>query len=200
MKVLIQNLVLFIVLSIAFSAMVSCTRTQTAAVDNTNATAPTGTILPNDKPKSAYPPAPSAIMQNEIKMLDGSTFKLEDKKGKVILVNMWATWCGPCIGEMPHFIELQEKYKDKGFEVIGLDSDDESKDDIEAFSAKQKLNYQLGWADGKLLMEFVKLSKLQGIPQSIIIDREGRLNGVFAGGGGKVIGQVKETVDRLMSE
>lgn len=200
MKVLIKNVALFIVLSIAFSALVSCTKTQTAAVENTNSSAPANTTTPNDKPKTAYPPAPSAIMQNEIKMLDGSTFKLEDKKGKVVLVNMWATWCGPCIGEMPHFVELQEKYKDKGFEVIGLDSDDEAKDEIEAFAAKQKLNYQLGWADGKLLMEFVKLSKLQGIPQSIIIDRDGKLNGVFAGGGGKVIGQVKETVDRLMSE
>jgi thiol-disulfide isomerase/thioredoxin len=147
-----------------------------------------------------YPPAPAALAQADVKRLDGTIYKLADKKGKVVLVNLWATWCGPCIGEMPHLVEMQEKYKDKGFEVIGLDTDDESKEDIEAFAAKQKLNYELGWADGKLMSEFVKLSKLQGIPQSILLNREGQLTGVFTGGGPKTIAKMKETVEKIMSE
>lgn len=201
MKVLFTNIVLFIVLSFAFSALTSCTKTQTATV-NDNPTAPSNTTdAPPDKKKINYPPAPSAIMQADIKLLDGTTFKLQDKKGKVVLVDLWATWCGPCIGEMPHFIEMQEKYKDKDFEIIGLDSDDnETKDQIDAFAAKQKLNYQLGWADSKLMFEFVKLSKLEGIPQSIIIDREGRLNGVFPGGSTSQINKMKETVEKLVNE
>ncbi len=202
MKVLFTNFVLFIVLSFAFSALTSCTNTQTAGV-NDNAAAPlnssTSPDAPPEKTKINYPPAPSAIMQNEIKSLDGTSFKLQDKKGKVVLVNLWATWCGPCINEMPHLNEMQEKFKDKGFEIIGLDTDDESKEDIDAFAAKQKLNYQLGWADGALMTEFVRLSKLQGIPQSILINREGQLTGVFTGGSPKTILKMKETVEKIVT-
>ncbi len=198
MKVLLKNLGLFIVLSFVFSALTSCTNSQTASVDN--AAAPTNTTGAPEKKKVNYPPAPSAIMTADVKSLDGTSFKLQDKKGKVVLVNLWATWCGPCINEMPHLNEMQEKYKDKGFEIIGLDTDDESKEDIDAFAAKQKLNYQLGWADGALMTEFVKLTKLQGIPQSILINRDGQLTGVFTGGSPKVINKMKETVEKIVNE
>jgi thiol-disulfide isomerase/thioredoxin len=200
MKVLFTNLVLFIVLSFAFSALTSCTSTQTASLNGNSTTAANTTDAPPEKKKINYPPAPSAIMTTDIKSLDGTNFKLQDKKGKVVLVNLWATWCGPCIAEMPHLIEMQEKFKDKGFEIIGLDSDDESKEEVEAFAAKQKLNYSLGWADGPLMGEFVKLTKLQGIPQSILINREGQLTGVFTGGGPKTVDKMKETVERIVSE
>jgi thiol-disulfide isomerase/thioredoxin len=200
MKFLLKNTALFIVLAFAFSALTSCTNTQTAGV-NTNSTTTANTSSgTTEKPKVNYPPAPSAIMQADIKNLDGTTFKLQDKKGKVVLVNLWATWCGPCINEMPHLNEMQEKYKDKGFEVIGLDSDNESKEDIEAFAAKQKLNYPLGWADGALMTEFVKLTRLNGIPQSILINREGQLTGVFTGGGKNTIAKMKETVEKIVNE
>jgi thiol-disulfide isomerase/thioredoxin len=200
MKVVLKNLALFIVLSLAFSALTSCTSTQTAPAGNETSTAPSNsTGQPPEKKKVVYPPAPSVIMQSEAKNIDGTTFKLEDKKGKVVLVNLWATWCGPCIGEMPHLIEMQEKYRDQGFEIIGLDTDDESKEDIEAFAAKQKLNYQLGWANTEMMTEFVKLSKMNGIPQSILINREGQLTGVFTGGSPKVINSMKETVERIVT-
>ncbi len=187
MKVLLRNLVLFIVFSFAFSALTSCTGTKSASVSG-NSTAPANTTdAPPEKKKINYPPAPSAIMTADIKNLDGTTFKLQDKKGKVVLINLWATWCGPCVAEMPHIVEMQDKFKDKGFEVIGLDSDGEPKDDIEAFASKQKLNYQLGWADEALVGEFIKVSRLQGIPQSLLINRDGQLTGVFTGGGANTV-------------
>lgn len=195
MKFLLKNLALFIFLSLAFSALTSCTSTQTAPAGNE-----TSTDQPTDKKKIVYPPAPQAIMTADVKNLDSTVYKLQDKKGKVVLVNLWATWCGPCIGEMPHLIEMQEKYRDKGFEIIGLDTDDEGKEEIEAFAAKQKLNYQLGWANMDIMTEFVKLSKMNGIPQSILINREGQLTGVFTGGSPKVINLMKETVERIVNE
>lgn len=154
---------------------------------------------------SGYPPPPAAIAQAEIKMVDGSTFKLEDKKGKVVLFNLWGIWCGPCIQEMPHLVELQEKYKDKNFEIIGLnvgdeDGNPETAENINAFVQKQRLNYQIGYADRKLFEEFAKVSKLAGVPQSVLISRDGKMTGVFSGGGPRVIGQLKETVDKMMSE
>ena len=64
---------------------------------------------------NGFPPAPVAVSQAEIKNIDGTSFKVEDKKGKVILLNLWATWCGPCRAEMPDLIDLQNKYRDKDF-------------------------------------------------------------------------------------
>jgi thiol-disulfide isomerase/thioredoxin len=199
MKVFFTNIALFTVLAVAFSALTSCTRSQTAA-NNDAASSNSTTDAPPEKKKINYPPAPSAIMQSDIKLLDGTTFKPADKKGKVILINLWATWCGPCIGEMPHLVEMQEKYKDKGFEIIGLDTDDEKKEDIDAFVAKQKLTYQIGWADGNLMGEFVKITRLQGIPQSLLINRDGQLTGVFTGGSGSTVNKMKETVDKIVNE
>ena len=199
MKVFFTNIALFIVLSFAFSALTSCTNTQTSAV-NENSTAANTTDAPSEKKKVIYPPAPAAIMQADIKLLDGTTFKLLDKKGKVLLVNLWATWCTPCVAEMPHLVEMQDKFKDQGFEIIGLDIDPETKEEIDAFAVKQKLNYQLGWADGNLMNEFVKITRLQGIPQSLLINREGQLTGVFTGGGGKTVAKMKETVEKIVNE
>ena len=199
MKVLLKNLGLFIVLSFAFSALTSCTSAPTAPADNSTVSANTSDASP-EKKKVNYPPAPSAIMQADVKLLDGTNIKLQDKKGKVVLVNLWATWCGPCINEMPHLREMQEKFKDKGFEIIGLDIDDESKEDIDAFSAKQKLNYQLGWSGNTIKNEFVKVTRLDGIPQSILINRDGQMTGVFTGGSPSVINKMKETVEKIVNE
>jgi thiol-disulfide isomerase/thioredoxin len=201
MKFFLQNIALFVIFTIAFSALTGCTggantsgnTPETTSNGSTNAAAP-------DKPKSVYPPAPSAIMQADIKLLDDTTFKLQDKKGKVLLVNLWATWCQPCLAEMPHLVEMQEKYRDKGLEIIGLDVDPETKQQIEAFAAKQKLNYTLGWADDKLQTEFVKVTKLPGIPQTILINRNGETRGIFTGGSQRVILSMKETVEKAINE
>lgn len=201
MKFLVKNTALFIVLAFAFSALTSCTNTQTAVINSNSNSVANAANSSAEKPKVNYPPAPAAIMTADIKMLDGTTMKLQDKKGKVLLINLWATWCAPCIQEMPHLVEMQEKYRDKGFEIIGLDSDEEeTKEQIEAFAAKQKLNYQLGWADSALFGEFVKLSRLNGIPQTILINRDGQLTGVFTGGGKTTIAKMKETVEKIVNE
>lgn len=197
MKSLFTKLVLFIALSIVFSSLTACTNTQTASNDNNSAA---NTNTSSEKPKVNYPPVAAAIMQAENRLLDDSILKLEDKKGKVILVNLWATWCGPCRAEMPHLVELQEKYKDQGFEIIGLDTDPESKEQIQDFAKEMKLNYTLGWADETLANEMVKITRLNGIPQSILINREGQLTGIFTGGSMKVVNKLKETVEKIVSE
>ncbi|MCA1625409.1 MAG: TlpA family protein disulfide reductase [Acidobacteria bacterium] len=202
MRNLFTNLVLFFALSIAFSGFTACSNTATTQKDSVDESAPP---LSAESKKSDYPPAPVGIMQEEIKDLDGNTFKFEDKKGKVVLINLWAIWCGPCIGEMPHLIEMQEKYRDKGFEVVGLNVGDqdgqvEPVDNIKAFAAKMNLNYQLGYADNKFVSDFFKISRRDGIPQSLIINREGELTGVFTGGGRGVINKMKESVDKTINE
>jgi thiol-disulfide isomerase/thioredoxin len=153
-----------------------------------------------EKPKSVYPPVNSRIMQAENRNLDGSAIKLEEKKGKVILINLWATWCGPCREEIPHLIELQSKYKDKDFEVIGLDVDPETKEEIEKFAAEMEINYTIGWAHEDLTVEVMRMNQMSGIPQSILINREGQLTGIFRGGGANVINKMKQTVGKIVNE
>lgn len=139
-------------------------------------------------------------MTAQVKGLDGSLFKFEDHKGKVVLLNLWATWCGPCRKEMPELVAMETEYKDKNFKIFGLNVDDESTDDIKKFVDEMKLNYQIAYADEPLMREFIKLSKQSGIPQSFLIDREGRLRGVFFGGSNKVIAQLRENVDKVVKE
>jgi thiol-disulfide isomerase/thioredoxin len=199
MKMLYKNAVLFVFLAVAFSALISCTKTSVAP-DGSNQPQASANVE-TEKKKSDFPPLPSAIMQAEIKAVDGPTFTLNDKKGKVVLINLWATWCGPCRNEMPHLVEAQDKYRDKGFEIIGLDVDqDETVEMINDFAKEMKLNYQLGWADRDLYTGFSRLGKFEGIPQSYLIDRDGHLRGVFLGGSKKVVDSMKENIEKVVNE
>jgi thiol-disulfide isomerase/thioredoxin len=81
---------------------------------------------------------PGQAMQLKGKMVDGSPFDLAGLKGKVVLVDYWATWCGPCIAEMPTLRKLHEKYKTQGFEIVGV-SIDEDRPALEEFLASRKL-------------------------------------------------------------
>ena len=198
-----KHIYLFIIFTTVFSGLIACSNSPTAQNDQT---VETSENINSDtekaaKKKSDYPAITSVLAQTEIKMVDGSTTKLEDKKGKVILVNLWATWCGPCRGEMPHLIEFQNAHRDKGFEILGLDVDDESVEQINDFAKEMKLNYPLGWATQELFIEFNRVSQSAGsIPQSFLIDRDNNLRGVFVGGSKKVVDQMKETIEKVVNE
>src|ERR1700692_1154101 len=75
-------------------------------------------------------PAPDFSLQS----LDGTSMRLSDFRGKAVLLNFWATWCGPCKIEMPWFIELQKQYQAQGLQIVGVAMDDSSKEDIAKFA------------------------------------------------------------------
>lgn len=151
----------------------------------------------SEKVNSVKPP--EVISGAEYKLVDGGTFSFADSKDKVILVNLWATWCGPCRQEMPSLVELQDKYKDKGFEVIGLDVEPEEKEMIEKFAKDMKLNYKLGYIEREQLGEFFKIGQMTAIPQSFLFNRQGELIGIFQGGSHKVVEQMKENVEKAVN-
>ncbi|MCY7348411.1 MAG: TlpA family protein disulfide reductase [Pyrinomonadaceae bacterium] len=211
MKSSFANFILFAALCVAFSSFTACGTASTQKEKSPVIVSPSNvSIAPNSTTAEVnganFPPVPSGLYQAEIKDLEGKTFKLEDKKGKVVLVNLWATWCGPCIAEMPHLKEMQDKYQARGFEVLGLNTGDnetgeaEPVEKIKAFVAQKQLNYPIGYADENFFSQMLKVTRMAGIPQSILINREGKMTGIFKGGGSAVISRIKETVDKTMSE
>ena len=107
----------------------------------------------------------------------------EFEKGKVYVIEMWATWCGPCIAAIPHVNELQKKYADKGLIVIGQNVFEEEEDKVEPFVKKQgeKMTYRVAMDDksdggnGKMVQTWMTAAGQQGIPCSFIVNQEGRI-------------------------
>lgn len=198
-----KKVFLFLIFTVVFSGLTACNNaanTQNAEIAETNQNTGGNANTPAPKKSGDFPLIPAAIAQTEVKKIDDTTFTFDDKKGKVVLVNLWATWCGPCRAEMPHLVEFQNTYGEQGFEVIGLDIDPEPVEMIKEFAEEMKLNYQLGWAEKDLTMEFYRISQANAIPQSFLIDRGGHLRGVFVGGSPKVISQMKATIDKVVAE
>ncbi len=124
--------------------------------------------------------APS-VLQASFKTLDGKNKKLADYSGKVVVVDLWATWCGPCRQEIPHLIEMANTYKSKGVEVVGLTNENPAMDaeKVKSFSKEFKINYAIGWADPQ--MQVGLMNGRNGIPQTIIIGRDGKVKKHFVG-------------------
>jgi thiol-disulfide isomerase/thioredoxin len=209
MKRSIVTLVLFFALAIVFSSQNGCSSNQPNTANNannTNAAAPNKNAQSDEPTKaSIYPPLPAGLAETSFELLDGNKFKVSDKKGKVVLLNIWGTWCGPCRAEMPTLMALQEQYRDKGFEVIGLNIGDgggipESIDDINRFVAQMRLNYTIARSSNASTREFYGVTKAQVVPQSVLVDRDGRLRGVFVGGGSNIYLSMQETIGKVMAE
>ena len=197
MKNLARNLTLFIFFSVTFSGLSACTKTATDSGKITGG----GTVK---KDANDFPAVSPDIMQAQMTTPDGKDFKLEDYKGKVVLVNLWGIWCGPCKAEMPTLVDLQNKYRAQGLEIIGLNVGDEntekeSPEAVKTFAGKMKLNYTLAQADDKVFSDLLKLSNYPGIPQSFLIDREGRLNGVFTGFGRDTPAKLDASVEKILN-
>ncbi|MGO9275121.1 MAG: TlpA family protein disulfide reductase [Terriglobia bacterium] len=120
-------------------------------------------------PDQKHPMAPNFSLKD----MNGNKLDLADYKGKVVLLDFWATWCGPCRMEIPGFVELQERYRERGLAVIGvLTQDDES--NVPLFYREFRMNYQvaLGDDDGKVAGLF---DCCFGLPTTFLIGRDGRI-------------------------
>ncbi|HKW63258.1 MAG TPA: TlpA disulfide reductase family protein [Candidatus Acidoferrum sp.] len=107
----------------------------------------------------------------KVDTLDGKPLSLADYKSKVILLNFWATWCGPCRAEIPDLVELQKKYKDQ-LQIIGLVVDDDDEDAIKKFAEKLGINYPIAIATDEMRTEY---GGIPALPTSFVLDGEGRV-------------------------
>jgi cytochrome c biogenesis protein CcmG/thiol:disulfide interchange protein DsbE len=114
----------------------------------------------------------------QLKDAAGKIVQLSDYKGKVVLLDFWATWCGPCGIEIPWFIEFQRKYKDRGFEVLGVSMDDDGWKAITPFVAEKQINYRVLLGDDKTGDQY---GGVEALPTTFVIDRDGRIASVHVG-------------------
>jgi thiol-disulfide isomerase/thioredoxin len=125
---------------------------------------------------------PRTVLDAENRAATGAApIKLGDYSGKVLLVNLWATWCGPCRSETPELVKIHKEYQSRGVEMIGLSTEDPdaSAQSVSDFVREFKVDYQIGWAKRE-----VAITLMQGrtnIPQSFIIARDGRIVRRFIG-------------------
>jgi len=113
-----------------------------------------------------------------LKDANGKVVHLADYKGKVVLLDFWATWCGPCKIEIPWFTDFQRKYKDRGFEVLGVSMDDDGWKSVTPFVQEKKINYRIVMGDDKTGDQF---GGLEALPTTFVIDRNGRIASVHIG-------------------
>jgi thiol-disulfide isomerase/thioredoxin len=114
--------------------------------------------------------------------LDGEEFTNRDLDGKVILVNAWATWCGPCVIEMPGFQRVYEDYKDQGFLVLGVSRDHEGPEKVRTFLARKEITYPVAMAAD---VDLGGITQVKTLPTSYLIGRDGtirhKVEGIYAG-------------------
>ncbi|MCK9283066.1 MAG: TlpA family protein disulfide reductase [Rhodocyclaceae bacterium] len=134
----------------------------------------------NTRAMPASDPALLRLSNAPLKTLDGRPRSLADWRGKVLVVNFWATWCPPCRAEMPGFSRISEQYASKGVQFLGIAIDDEAP--VQAYSRHAPVSYPLLLGDGTTLDLTAQLGNAtQGLPFTAIIDSEGRLTATKVG-------------------
>jgi cytochrome c biogenesis protein CcmG/thiol:disulfide interchange protein DsbE len=113
-----------------------------------------------------------------LKDADGKTVKLSEYRGKVVLLNFWATWCGPCKIEIPWFMEFQQELKHRGFEVLGVAMDDEGWDIVKPYLEQRRVNYRNVVGTSAVADLY---GGVESLPTTFKIDREGRVASVHIG-------------------
>jgi thiol-disulfide isomerase/thioredoxin len=115
-----------------------------------------------------FKPIPAPAWQ--LKDVNGTVVSFDQFKGKVVVLDFWATWCAPCRSEIPGYVALQEKYAGAGLVMVGVSLDREGPEVVKKFMTDQKINYPIVLGDEKIVDAF---GGVEAIPTTFIIDRHG---------------------------
>jgi peroxiredoxin len=129
----------------------------------------------------------------ELKDADGRTVRLSDYRGKVVLLDFWATWCGPCKIEIPWFKEFQRKYKDRGLEIIGVSMDEDGWEVVKPFVSELGINYRIVIGNDDTARLF---GGVDALPTTFVIDRDGKIAATHVGLASK--GDIEHGIQELL--
>ena len=116
--------------------------------------------------------------QFELRDLNGRTVRLSDYRGKVVLINFWATWCPPCRAEMPDLVRLQREHGNEGLQIIGVTYPPETKSRVRRFAKSLKVNYPIILGTSEIKTRF---SSDETLPLTVVIDRNGKVSDIISG-------------------
>ncbi len=128
-----------------------------------------------------------------LESLDGKTLRLSDLRGKAVLLNFWATWCGPCKIEMPWFVDLQKQYGSQGLQIVGVAMDDASKEDIGKFAKDMGVNYPILIGKESVGDQY---GGVPALPETFLISRDGKIVDKIIGLRGKA--DIEEAVKKAL--
>jgi thiol-disulfide isomerase/thioredoxin len=167
------SLLLLVVVALAGA----CKQQETQVTESAATSAPAATAAEAPQVAGTAPAVPGtdpgAVMPAYAsKYLDGRTFDVAERRGTVMLLNVWATWCGPCRYEIPELQAIHDRYAAKGFEVVGVSVDEGGADGVKQFVAEQKMTYPVVLDAEGTLANILQTSVL---PTSIIVGRDGKI-------------------------
>ena len=136
-------------------------------------------------------PAPQFSLAN----LDGKNVSLKDFADKVMVVDFWATWCGPCREEIPHLNKLYENYRGKGVVVVGISMDAEGPEVVKQFAKELRMEYPVVMGDENVQQDF---GGIVGLPTTFIIDRKGNIVKKYTGYQPAIMQDMEQTIKELM--
>lgn len=145
-----------------------------------------------EAPKEKRPLAPDFTLTS----VDGKIITLSQLRGKVVLLDFWATWCAPCRLAIPHLKDLYKAYRERGLEIIGLSLDKGSPERVKKFVANMGIEYTIIMADDDL----VKKYGISPIPTTYLIDREGYITNQWVGFSQTLMSKITAETERLLSK
>lgn len=204
-------------LTLCAAAAAGCTSPDTAR-ENANAAntkaanngKPSVTVTQSRGPQQQQPPQQqraaqsdtlsAEVMNAEIETLEGKTIHLSDYKDKVVVLNLWATWCGPCRKEIPHMVELNKEYASKGVELIGLTTENPQTEapKVRDFVKTFNINYTIGWARADVALDLMR--GRQTIPQTFVIVPGGRVVAHFPGYSDNLPSMLRAALDKAIAD
>lgn len=157
--------------------------------------------------------APTSVKDDSLKFnlpdLEGQMISHQDEKfkNKVVLVDIWGTWCGPCRSQVPSLVKMQEKYKDKGFEIVGIAFErgaksnyDKNVEKVKKFAEEYKINYTL-LVGSKVKDDLPDVVEFVGYPTGILIGRDGKVKKIDVGfGGDESADKLEKTIVELLGD
>ena len=142
-------------------------------------------VVKTEPPVAAVVSLPAGLRETSVQTIDGESLKLSDYADKVVVLNIWATWCGPCRLEMPELVKISNEYKTRGLVVFGIATTYNEQNDperVKNYVKSQNVPYKIIWDDGTLSAPPVQAVQARSaIPQSFVISRDGRIVKHFSG-------------------
>ena len=140
---------------------------------------------------------PKVVPDFSLTSLDGQTLTRDSLKGKVVLLDFWATWCAPCRAAIPHLVTLYETYKDQGLEVIGVSLDQGDQSDVEEFVKRNHIPYPIAMGDKKPITKDLGISSL---PTIILLSKQPSIEFKVVGFNAEIANKLESKIKELLAK